>query len=340
MRLFNDYGILNNRYGNNVKAFGGMYSENLIKMIKDVWRIIMEENATRELKENELNQLHKCLLSILKDFTYVCEKYNLRYTLGGGSVLGAVRHHGFIPWDDDLDINMPRADYEKFKNLFVNELSEEYELQVPNSLYGSTTPFMKLLKKGTVYRQQFSYLKEEFPYIWIDIFPFDFVPENKLKRFMKGHVSQILNYLFVGRYIFEHRNQTTDTYYRNYYKKKNKEWIFTVRMLLAKYCPFNSGTLFNYFDYFVQSKKESSLLTCATGRKGYLGEISDARYFEQAEDGNFEGLKVKLPFLCKNYLTRLYGNYMEIPPVEKREHHVTTEFFIAKDVCFKVNESK
>lgn len=309
-------------------------------MIKDVWRIIMEENATRELKENELNQLHKCLLSILKDFTYVCEKYNLRYTLGGGSVLGAVRHHGFIPWDDDLDINMPRADYEKFKNLFVNELSEEYELQVPNSLYGSTTPFMKLLKKGTVYRQQFSYLKEEFPYIWIDIFPFDFVPENKLKRFMKGHVSQILNYLFVGRYIFEHRNQTTDTYYRNYYKKKNKEWIFTVRMLLAKYCPFNSGTLFNYFDYFVQSKKESSLLTCATGRKGYLGEISDARYFEQAEDGNFEGLKVKLPFLCKNYLTRLYGNYMEIPPVEKREHHVTTEFFIAKDVCFKVNESK
>ena len=300
----------------------------------------MEENATRELKENELNQLHKCLLSILKDFTYVCEKYNLRYTLGGGSVLGAVRHHGFIPWDDDLDINMPRADYEKFKNLFVNELSEEYELQVPNSLYGSTTPFMKLLKKGTVYRQQFSYLKEEFPYIWVDIFPFDFVPENKLKRFMKGHVSQILNYLFVGRYIFEHRNQTTDTYYRNYYKKKNKEWIFTVRMLLAKYCPFNSGTLFNYFDYFVQSKKESSLLTCATGRKGYLGEISDARYFEQAEDGNFEGLKVKLPFLCKNYLTRLYGNYMEIPPVEKREHHVTTEFFIAKDVCFKVNESK
>lgn len=300
----------------------------------------MEENATRELKENELNQLHKCLLSILKDFTYVCEKYNLRYTLGGGSVLGAVRHHGFIPWDDDLDINMPRTDYEKFKNLFASELSEEYELQVPNSLYGSTTPFMKLLKKGTVYRQQFSYLKEEFPYIWVDIFPFDFVPENKLKRFMKGHVSQILNYLFVGRYIFEHRNQMTDTYYRNYYKKKNKEWIFTVRMLLAKYCPFNSGTLFNYFDYFVQSKKESSLLTCATGRKGYLGEISDARYFEQAEDGNFEGLKVKLPFLCKNYLTRLYGNYMEIPPVEKREHHVTTEFFIAKDVCFKVNESK
>lgn len=298
----------------------------------------MEKNKARELQENELNQLHECLLSILKDFIYVCEKYNLHYTLGGGSVLGAVRHHGFIPWDDDLDINMPRKDYERFKNIFVNELSDEYELNVPNSSCGATTPFMKLLKKGTVYRQQFSYLKEEFPYIWVDIFPFDFVPENKIKRLIKGHVAQILNYLFVGRYIFEHRNQTTDAHYRNYYKKKNKEWVYTVRMLLAKCCPFNSGTLFNYFDRFVQLKKEMKLITCATGRKGYLGEISDARYFEHAEEGIFEDLKVKLPFLCTDYLTRLYGNYMEIPPVEKREHHVTTEFFIAQDVHFKVNK--
>ena len=298
----------------------------------------MEKNKVRELQENELNQLHECLLSILKDFIYVCEKYNLHYTLGGGSVLGAIRHHGFIPWDDDLDINMPRKDYEKFKNIFADELSNEYELNVPNSVYGATSPFMKLLKKGTVYRQQFSYLKEEFPYIWVDIFPFDFVPENKIKRLIKGHVSQILNYLFVGRYIFEHRNQATDAHYRDYYKKKNKEWVYTVRMLLAKCCPFNSGILFDYFDHFVQSKRKSRLLTCATGRKGYLGEISDARYFEHAEEGIFAGLKVRLPFLCTDYLTRLYGNYMEIPPIEKREHHVTTEFFIAKDVHFKINK--
>ena len=92
----------------------------------------MEKNKARELQENELKQLHECLLSILKDFIYVCEKYNLHYTLGGGSVLGAVRHHGFIPWDDDLDINMPRKDYERFKNIFANELSDEYELNVPN----------------------------------------------------------------------------------------------------------------------------------------------------------------------------------------------------------------
>lgn len=63
--------------------------------------------SIRELKSEEVEKLHNCLLCILKDFIFICKKYNLKYTLGGGSVLGAVRHKGFIPWDDDLDINMP-----------------------------------------------------------------------------------------------------------------------------------------------------------------------------------------------------------------------------------------
>ena len=86
----------------------------------------MKKNMLRELTNEELEKLHQCLLFILKDFIWVCNKYNLKYTLGGGSVLGAVRHKGFIPWDDDLDVNMPREDYEKFKAIFPKELAEEY----------------------------------------------------------------------------------------------------------------------------------------------------------------------------------------------------------------------
>ncbi|WP_303815737.1 LicD family protein [Acidaminococcus timonensis] len=104
----------------------------------------MDCKKIRELSSEELDQIHHCLLSILKDFIFVCDKYNLHYTLGGGSVLGSVRHQGFIPWDDDLDINMPRADYEKFKKIFSKELVNEYELRVPNSKYGSSALFMKL----------------------------------------------------------------------------------------------------------------------------------------------------------------------------------------------------
>lgn len=167
----------------------------------------------RELTEEELENLHLCLVNILKDFIYICDKYHLKYTLGGGSVLGAVRHKGFIPWDDDLDINMPRADYEKFKEIFPQELSNEYDLRVPNSQYGASTLFMKLLKKDTTYAQQFSYADGEPSYVWVDIFPFDNVSENKIIRTIKGFLCNIMAYAFVSRFIYEHRNQSTDEYY-------------------------------------------------------------------------------------------------------------------------------
>ena len=294
---------------------------------------VMDEQL-RELTSEELNQLHYCLIRILKDFIFICNKYNLRYTLGGGSVLGATRHQGFIPWDDDLDINMPRSDYEKFKKIFSQELSSEYELRVPNSQYGSSTLFMKLLKKDTLYKQQFTYDESIPAYIWVDIFPFDNVPENKIIRIIKGFISEVMAYSFVSRFIYEHRNEATDKYYghmRNF-------WIYKARLFIARCIPVHFKKLYDFFDRFVRTKKNSSMLTCATGRKHYLGECIGARYFSGAEDGIFEGIDVKLPYRYKEYLKQLYGDYMKIPPVEKREHHFTTGFAIDDNIRFKTDE--
>lgn len=293
------------------------------------------QSQLRVLEKEELEELHQCLKQILQDFIYICNKYHLKYTLGGGSVLGAVRHHGFIPWDDDLDVNMPREDYEKFKVIFPKELSDQYEIRVPNSSYGSTTLFMKLMKKDTIYKQQFSYKEDTPPYIWMDIFPFDFTPQNRIKRYMKGICSRWMSYIFTSRYIYECRNASTDLYYRNLYKKRF--FIYVIRMAIARCMPISYERLFDFFDHFVSSDKHSGILTCATGRNSYLGECADARYFDAAEDGVFEGIKVKLPYHTKEYLTKLYGDYMKIPPVEKREHHMTTGFAIGKHIHFKLD---
>lgn len=294
----------------------------------------MSSGVLRELTSQELNQLHQCLLSILKDFIYICDKYHLQYTLGGGSVLGAVRHRGFIPWDDDLDINMPRADYEKFKEIFPQELSNEYDLRVPNSQYGASTLFMKLLKKDTTYAQQFSYADGEPSYVWVDIFPFDNVSENKIIRTIKGFLCNIMAYAFVSRFIYEHRNQSTDEYYSTV---KNGH-VYKLRLLIARCLPVHFTKLYDFFDRFVQNTSHTSIITCATGRKHYLGECIDSQYFSEAENGIFEGIHVKLPYHYKQYLSQLYGNYMDIPPVEKREHHFTTDFAIDEGIKFKVDK--
>jgi lipopolysaccharide cholinephosphotransferase len=292
----------------------------------------MSSDKLRELMPDELEQLHLCLLRILKDFIWICNKYDLKYTLGGGSALGAVRHHGFIPWDDDLDINMPREDYEKFKKIFFEELSDKYELRVPNSEYGSSTLFMKLLKKETIYKQQFTYNEREPAYVWIDIFPFDYVSENRIKRYIKGFISEVMAYVFVSRFIYEHRNRTTD----EYYKKVKNRTVYSARLLMARFIPVHFMRLYDFFDRFVQTRNRTTILTCATGRNHYLGECIDARCFSNAENGEFEGLTVKLPYKYEIYLRQLYGDYMQIPLVEKREHHLTTGFTIKDNVSFKV----
>ena len=292
----------------------------------------MKKNILRELTTKELEDLHQCLLCILRDFIWVCNKYNLEYTLGGGSVLGSVRHKGFIPWDDDLDINMPRSDYERFKKVFSKELADEYDLRVPNSPYGSSTLFMKLLKKDTIYGQQFSYGDGEPANVWIDIFPFDNVPENKITRTIKGFLCNIMAYAFVSRFIYEHRNQSTD----EYYSTVKNGYVYKLRLLMAQCLPVHYTKLYDFFDRFVRNSNKTSTLTCATGRKHYLGECIDSRCFSEAEDGIFEGIHVKLPYQYKTYLSRLYGEYMNIPPAEKREHHYTTGFAIDDCIKFKI----
>ena len=104
-------------------------------------------SVLRELTDKERERLRKCLFSIYKDIALVCSKYGLCFMLGGGSVLGAVRHKGFIPWDDDIDLMMPREDYMKFISVFNKELGNKYDLFYPFSNEGNFQYFVQVSRK-------------------------------------------------------------------------------------------------------------------------------------------------------------------------------------------------
>ena len=149
-----------------------------------------------QLNEMQSQQLKKLLLEIYSDIFMFCEEHQLTVMLGGGSVLGSVRHGGFIPWDDDMDLNMSRKDYDYFANEFEKSMGDKYELFVPDGKHKITHLFMKVSRKGTVQEEIYTAGCNVKTGIAIDIFPIENVPEQFMLRKMKGLLSKKSKTLF------------------------------------------------------------------------------------------------------------------------------------------------
>ena len=136
-------------------------------------------SSYREYDKETLDKLHKVELSILDDFVKVCEKNDLTYFLIGGSLLGAVRHKGFIPWDDDIDIGMPRKDYDKFIEIGQKELGDKYYVDCFERNKDFYLPFVKIKLNGTVFDEEVAKCYPHHKGIFIDIFAFENVKNTK-----------------------------------------------------------------------------------------------------------------------------------------------------------------
>ena len=278
-------------------------------------------SVLKELSPEESAALKSCILGIFKAVTDLCSRHGLTYMLSGGSCLGAVRHKGFIPWDDDLDMMMPRSDYQTLLSLLDNgELGEDYSFSYPNGKMESPVSFLKVYKNDTVLVGLTD--GKDCPYpqkVFLDVFPLDGVPSAAFARKIKGSIADALR--FAANTVYDSRpwSEVQKQFYQS--RPKMMRTIRRRRFLgkILSIIPHRKWVY--WFDRFVNDPSTSGYIGIPTGRKRYGGEVFPAKVYLPTVEGVFEGLTVQLPGGWDEYLRNLYKNYMELPPVEKRERH-------------------
>ena len=300
-----------------------------MKSLKDLLNDYARSSSYRKVSDAELAALKKCVLDIYCRVAEVCSKNNLTIMLGGGSVLGAVRHQGFIPWDDDMDLNMFRDDYDKLIKLCENgALGDNYEFTYPNRKHDTPNGFFKIYRKDSVF-VDYSGELEKYPMgVFIDIFPIEYAPNSAFARKCKGFIANSIR--LIGNMVRD--TEKLQLVKKNASIRSKLYWNVYVRCILGNFFSIISHKRWILmFDSFVRRKKSSDFLVVPTGRRLYTGEIYPYSVFFPVKKGYFEGLEITLPANTDYYLKNMFGNYMEIPPVEKRESHMISELHIPEE---------
>ena len=244
-------------------------------------------------------------LKILIEFKRICEKLSLNYFLVGGTLLGAIRHHGFIPWDDDIDVGMLRSDFEKFITLAPSELGSEYFLQTVDTDSGYAPVYAKIRLNDTEFREFGNEHVLEHRGIFIDIFPFDNVPSSKFaQRILTIFLTPIER---ICMYEYSYRYPPTKSIIKLIYRSV----LYAVSKIVPKKFILNLRTsVINHWN-------DSS-----TGfMHNWPFKITPTAYFDELIDVEFETLTFPAPKHYDEYLTLFYGDYMKIPPENERPKH-------------------
>lgn len=285
-----------------------------------------------ELTDDEGSSLKELLLEIYKDISSLCEKYSLTIMLIGGSALGAVRHNGFIPWDDDLDVCMPRKDYDSLIDLLESgQLGEDYTFTYPSKKKDTKNNHLKIFKKGTTDAEIF---ESNMPFpkgVFLDVFPVENAPAPSTVTKIRGRLIDLMSILSVSALFAQYPSEE----YKKYMKGSDESYKqYKIRMILGKIalCFGNHAKWAYWTDKLSQYSGDTSFCTIPTGTRRYYGELLSKDVFFPVSKGKFEGLDVALPHDTDTYLRNMYNDYMTIPPVEKRERHFVYKFSLTKEL--------
>lgn len=259
-----------------------------------------------ELTANELNKLHLIELELLLEMDRICRKCNIKYNIIAGTLLGAVRHKGFIPWDDDTDAAMMRSEYDKFVKACETEMDhEKFYFQDHTITPGYRWGYGKLRMKNTLFLRA---SQEHMPYpqgVFLDIFPLDNVPDNYIFRAVVNFRSFIIR-----KFLWSRVGKIAD-------RSSFKRMIYSLMDRLPE------DRVIGWYDILIEKSRKwdtrwvKTLLFPAANRTyGYK-----RKWYENSIELDFENKKLSGLRDYDEYLKFKFGDYMKLPPIEKRKIH-------------------
>ncbi|MBQ9880337.1 MAG: LicD family protein [Clostridia bacterium] len=284
-----------------------------------------------EYEENVLRKLQNTELEILIEIDRVCRKHRIRYMLTGGTLLGAVRHKGFIPWDDDIDIIMPIRDFYRFCDVCKLELSERFFLQT--ILTDNFYHFWAKIRKNNTLMEESDYPFEIHQGIWVDIFPIIGVDDSpeKIKK-IKDKMIDFIQFMIECRSSGPFKRMSFDGILRFIPKKiqhflvRKRFRLFLKKVFLSIPKPIlfciQEVKLKRLFD----SVKDAGMWCYIAGDDFEIDARYPSEIIDDTTELEFEGKLFPVPSNYDLYLTMLYGDYMTPPPINERKggvHFVT-----------------
>ena len=247
----------------------------------------------------EISKIQETLLEILDEVDRVCKENNIKYFLSGGTLLGCIRHKGFIPWDDDIDIWMTRKNYKKSRKVIKKSLNNKFFFEDYFSNINCPLSILKIEKKGTKYTEKIFKDLHIGNSIYIDIFPLDSVirPFYKLQTAILIKLQSVRNY-----HLLRDKNTQSSLAKKLFYG-----------LMPLRLCRFLTETTMKIFSCF-KTKYLNQL--CHRGRNWPLFERVD---IEDLIDGDFCGKKYPIPKNSDKILKQCYGDYLKLPSKEKMQ---------------------
>lgn len=261
------------------------------------------------MNNNTLRKLQLTELQMLIDIDQVCRKYEITYFLVGGTMLGAERHKGFIPWDDDLDIAMLREDYNRFIDLCIEGvLGNNYFLQHTKTFSDYWLPFAKVRKNKTIFDEESNRNIECHKGIFIDIFPLDYVEKmHGMAYHLRAKTIKKLNHVILSRGLHVQAHGVT------------------AKLIYVLLKPFSIKLLAQFRDRLCRKYTKGQYIINYGSNYKYVKQTMPSSIYLPATEVEFEGAKFFAPSQHIEYLKNLFGDWEKLPEPDRRVNHNPTK---------------